>query len=174
MKHVLLLLASAKSAHSLASTIAVVQDQLQIQEPHDVAYTLAHRSRFDDHLAFTVADASADDAGALPTFVRDKADPKMKLGFIFTGQGAQWPSMGRDLLALPAFLSSIRATNAAMAALPDPPSFTVEGTMQADLSASEMDEPRVAQLMSIALEVALVDRTWRTSTSSSGRTGCLT
>lgn len=41
----------------------------------------------------------------LPTAVRALETPR--LGFVFTGQGAQWSAMGRELMAYPIFNESI-------------------------------------------------------------------
>jgi acyl transferase domain-containing protein len=36
-----------------------------------------------------------------------KSEDSSDLGFVFTGQGAQWPGMGHELMAVPAFHESI-------------------------------------------------------------------
>ncbi|KAL7929711.1 acyl transferase domain-containing protein [Trichoderma chlorosporum] len=65
--------------------------------------------------------------------------------------------MGQQLLQFPAFRQSIRRIDQYVATLPDPPDWTVEEMMQADVSSRIMDEPRFAQLMTVSLELGLVD-----------------
>jgi len=50
------------------------------------------------------------------------------LVFVFTGQGAQWAGMGKELLTdYPSFQDDIRAMDKTLAHCPDPPSWTIEG-----------------------------------------------
>nr|ALQ32770.1 putative polyketide synthase [Fusarium aywerte] len=149
-----LLLCSAKKKESLEKMIEATKASLQTESLADVAYTLSKRSLF-HYRAFAVVDGRQEEFK--PQFVSDQVPSEVKLGFIFTGQGAQWPQMGMDLLQFPAFKKSIQAIDAAMLVLPDGPDYSVEEMMCADISASEMDEPRIAQLMSIAVEVGIVD-----------------
>ncbi|KAF5679435.1 polyketide synthase [Fusarium heterosporum] len=149
-----LLLCSSKKKDSLDKIIDTAKASLKTDTLADVAYTLSKRSLF-SHRAYAVVDGSQQDSE--PQFISDTVPKDVKLGFLFTGQGAQWPQMGMDLLQFPAFRKSIQAIDAAMSVLPDGPDYSVEEMMCADISASEMDEPRIAQLMSIALEVAMVD-----------------
>ncbi|KAF7502391.1 hypothetical protein GJ744_005857 [Endocarpon pusillum] len=144
-------LCTAKNEESLGKTVKVMRDLLATRPIEDVAYTLSNRSKF-SHRAVALVEP-----GSEPNFTTGEVTDEIQLGFIFTGQGAQWPQMGKELLSFPVFLESIRQIDIALAALPLAPSWRVEETIKADISASEMDEPRVAQLMSIALEVALVD-----------------
>ncbi|KAF5966955.1 polyketide synthase [Fusarium coicis] len=149
-----LLLCSAKKKESLEKIVEATKARLETDSLADVAHTLSKRSLF-SHRAFAVVDSHSQNSE--PVFTSDQVPNDVKLGFVFTGQGAQWPKMGSDLLQFPAFRKSIQAIDAAMSVLPDGPDYSVEEMMCADITASEMDEPRVAQLMSIAVEVALVD-----------------
>ena len=64
-----------------------------------------------------------------------KAIPKIH--FIFTGQGAQWPGMGKELMQdFLAFSEDIRAMDEILAQLPDPPNWTIEGDSFMHLSCS--------------------------------------
>ena len=62
---------------------------------HDMAYTLARRREHNAYRAFAVADGSA-----APEFCTPAKGPAAEpdVVFVFTGQGAQWPSMGAKLL----------------------------------------------------------------------------
>ncbi|KZL83290.1 polyketide synthase [Colletotrichum incanum] len=76
---------------------------------------------------------------------------------IFTGQGAQWPGMGRELLSSSrVFLDSIKHMDKSLATLPDPPAWSLyEELMASKISSTE--EASIAQPLSLALQVGLVD-----------------
>lgn len=74
----------------------------------NLAYTLASRRSLFDYRTFAVGDSLRDlrtymEAG-LPNIPRTST--QNNLFFVFTGQGAQWPAMGRELLTEPVFRSS--------------------------------------------------------------------
>ena len=55
-------------------------------------------------------------SGILSTLENDLSKPTRianapRLGFILTGQGAQWPAMGRELLDFPVFNQSLQAAD---------------------------------------------------------------
>ena len=53
-----------------------------------------------------------------------------KIGFVFTGQGAQWPGMGSELLpAYPAFQRTILSLENFIASAIDPPSWKLTGRL---------------------------------------------
>ncbi|KAK6330437.1 hypothetical protein TWF696_003329 [Orbilia brochopaga] len=78
-----------------------------------------------------------------------------KLAFVFTGQGAQWPRMGVDLMQYSVFASSIRKSSEYLEGLGCP--WTLEEEMYKDKSSSRMNEPEISQPVSCALQIALVD-----------------
>ena len=56
-------------------------------------------------------------------------DPSARpLTYVFTGQGAQWPRMGRELfLDFFSYRQAIQRLDAVLHFLPDPPSWTIQG-----------------------------------------------
>jgi len=78
---------------------------------------------------------------------------------IFTGQGAQWASMGTNLFAESAvFRASILEMESILATLPeDPPSWTLSVELLASQEQSRVHEAAVAQPLTTALQIALVD-----------------
>ncbi|KAL3421345.1 beta-ketoacyl synthase domain-containing protein, partial [Phlyctema vagabunda] len=121
-----LLVFSANHRDSLAK---VASNHEQYLESHpssalNLAYTLGHRR---DHLqlrSFCITD------GDTPFEISPVAKSKSGLGivFVFTGQGAQWPEMGRDLINdYPSFQADIQAMDKALSALDHPPSWSIEG-----------------------------------------------
>ena len=75
---------------------------------NNLAYTLAERRSFLAWKSFSVA-SSVPELQDLPAKmsapVRSRASSI--LGFVFTGQGAQFAGMGKELLTLPTFLASM-------------------------------------------------------------------
>ncbi|RYP90585.1 hypothetical protein DL770_003295 [Monosporascus sp. CRB-9-2] len=107
-----------------------------------------------DHLHKT-QEAPAD-ASAQSRRFGSKARPKM-LG-IFTGQGAQWPQMGRELvLASPLFGQVLDRLQDSLDALPDPPEWSLKAELLANPASSRVSEATVGQPLCTAVQVALVD-----------------
>ncbi|KAK9242043.1 hypothetical protein V1506DRAFT_524904 [Lipomyces tetrasporus] len=93
-----------------------------------------------------------------------------RIGFVFTGQGAQWARMGVEMLERPIFRDSVaRSANFLrdMGCLWDP----VRELSKAQ-DDSRLSQPEVSQPISSVLQIALVDelRSWGGDTFHSGRT----
>ena len=77
---------------------------------------------------------------------------------IFTGQGAQWASMGRQLIiGSPLFCKSIEECESSLATLPDPPSWSLKQELMAGKDTSRVAEAAISQPLCTAVQVALVD-----------------
>ncbi|KAH7024908.1 uncharacterized protein B0I36DRAFT_416764 [Microdochium trichocladiopsis] len=86
-------------------------------------------------------------------FSRDS--PPRILG-VFTGQGAQWPQMGRHLiLQSETFRSDIRALEESLRLLPDAPSWSLEQELSAGPESSRLSEAALSQPLCTAVQVAL-------------------
>ena len=93
----------------------------------DVAHTLGTRREHLAHRAFCVTN------GAVPLVVLPfvKFKSPTQVNFVFTGQGAQWAGMGKELLEdFIEFREDLRAMDRILAQLPIPPSWTIEGTLE--------------------------------------------
>lgn len=123
-----LLVFSANSKESLQRKIAELQKYVESapQAPGDLAYTLGLRREHLKYRAFsTVNDNLAFEASKLQ---KARSIPP-NLTFVFTGQGAQWPGMGRDLLVIyKSFRDDIRAMDRVLQGLKHFPSWSIEGT----------------------------------------------
>ena len=81
-----------------------------------------------------------------------------KIMGIFTGQGAQWAGMGRELLhASSIFRRSIERCEHALATLPDGPSWSLKEELLADKLSSTLSNPAISQPITTAVEIAVYD-----------------
>nr|D2E9X0.1 RecName: Full=Reducing polyketide synthase DEP5; AltName: Full=Depudecin biosynthesis cluster protein 1 [Alternaria brassicicola]ACZ57548.1 polyketide synthase [Alternaria brassicicola] len=133
----------------------------------DLSYTLAnHRTRFHSKgmVVTTPASLHEDIVNGSPNLVlAHKKETATTLGFVFTGQGAQWARMGAQLMAYyPTFLTSIRRMDLALEDLNDAPSWTLEEVILQDSATSCVGEAEFSQPLCTAIQVALVQlfRLW--------------
>ena len=89
----------------------------------DVAYTLgAHREHM-LHKAFAIVSGTSFEVSPIT-----KSNSTMRPGFVFTGQGAQWPEMGRELMEdYDTFRADIKAMDASLSQLKQAPPWKLEG-----------------------------------------------
>lgn len=128
----------------------------------DLAFTLYSRRSALDHRSLIVAKSATELADQLRSGIpRFRRSVKTNNGiFIFTGQGAQWPSMGKELSVYQAFNDSLGRAEIAIRDLGCTWSLFEE--LFASKEASRIDSPEFSQPLCTALQLALVDllRTW--------------
>ena len=126
----------------------------------DLSYTLANRRTQFPSRGFVVANHANinnlfEDNLKEFVFAEKKATPTV--GFVFTGQGAQWPRMGAELMTYyPSFLRSIRYLDMALGDLEDSPDWTLEDALLEDPESSRVNEAEFSQPLCTAIQVALV------------------
>ncbi|KAK4449716.1 hypothetical protein QBC34DRAFT_463102 [Podospora aff. communis PSN243] len=165
------LVLSAASEHSLLSSIASLSATLSSQSSVDVDGLLRtlqlHRTEFRFKASF-----AASTVGQLIEKMNEpdqtkninkavevvKGFPLRILG-IFTGQGAQWPTMGTKLFATSTvFRESILEMESVLESLPDePPKWMLSAELLATTDNSRVHEAAIAQPLTTAVQVALVD-----------------
>ncbi|GAA2673157.1 hypothetical protein GCM10010400_39030 [Streptomyces aculeolatus] len=153
---------SAKSPAALAAQgerLAAYAESHPETDPADVAHTLAASRAGHRHRA-VVLDG---DRAALAALAAGAAHPHLvtgpatgpvagKLAFLFSGQGSQYPGMGRDLYAaFPAFAEALDEVAAAL----DPHLDRPLRDVMFDAEAEVLDRTRYAQPALFAFEVAL-------------------
>ncbi|CAG8232080.1 unnamed protein product [Penicillium salamii] len=129
------------------------------------------RDSFLDNLAFTVNERRTlfpwkmavvgSDLESLTTSLSQRvkarsAVRKPRLGFVFTGQGAQWAGMGQELIpAYPVFKDSILKIDRALKEIGC--GFSVLEELQKTPEDSNLNHPSLSQTICTALQIALVD-----------------
>ncbi|KAB8230841.1 type I polyketide synthase [Aspergillus alliaceus] len=144
-------------------------EAFEINMPRNLAYTLGERrSIMPWRIAFT-ATGSSDltrqlvDRQSRPV----RAKELTTVAFVFTGQGAQWHAMGRELLTTyPVFFTTLRATDAALDKLGA--GFSLIEELSKNKDASRVNEPQISQPICTAIQIALVDllRSWNIKPSA--------
>ncbi|KAI2818138.1 hypothetical protein CBS115989_5450 [Aspergillus niger] len=151
------------SAHNQSSLIANME-ALQRSIPHhslaDVAYTLAaKRSRFSQR-AFSIVDKDQVTQVGSVTDNGPKvfASPqRVNVGFVFTGQGAQWPAMGAELFEYAVFRDTIAYLDTVLAVLPQPAPWKLVDILCGNCDKDLIQKPAVSQTVCTALQMGLVD-----------------
>ncbi|KAI0107229.1 polyketide synthase [Nemania sp. FL0031] len=158
-----ILLFSANSLQSLMRQVDSYQDYV-VKHPNravDVAYTLAlHREKL-PHRAFAIVQ----DGQIVETSSLAKTAPSLpNIIMVFSGQGAQWPGMGRELiLADPIFRQDIIRMDEVLQGLKKPPTWSILGKLQNPKTADQIHSAEFAQPLSTALQLALIRQLERLS-----------
>ncbi|KAH7043968.1 polyketide synthase [Macrophomina phaseolina] len=162
---------SANSEKSLQAMLASYSDFLKTNEPinvRDVAWT--HQTRL-SALAFRTA-VAGQTAAEIVNSIDAALEKKENLGIrasgiekpsilgVFTGQGAQWPTMGAALIkASPYARDTIAAMDRSLQELPeaDRPSWSIRAELEAPKESSRLAEAALSQPLCTAVQVVLVD-----------------
>ncbi|KAK0611428.1 acyl transferase domain-containing protein [Immersiella caudata] len=153
-----LLIFSAKHQKSLEGSAQKHEEYLTAHPESlaDLAYTLNTKREVHPVRAFTVTDGL--DSFQLSRVVKSASGPEPSLIFTFTGQGAQWARMGRELITSEGvFKKTIDKLDAVLAELPDAPKWTLRDEILAPKKTSRLAEAELSQPCCTAVQVALVD-----------------
>lgn len=102
----------------------------------------------------------AEDDSASGLSIRYFAIPSPKILGIFTGQGAQWPRMGAQLIENSPFAADrLAVLDLALSSLPkeDRPLWSLKAQIVADSSVSRLSEAVISQPLCTAVQIVLVD-----------------
>lgn len=161
-----LLLLSASSADRLQTLAGDFAEHLAStgQRWEDICHTASARRTQHDHRLAVVARSAHEARSLLDSVARGEPSPAVRSGraaagaedriaFVFTGQGAQWWGMGRELLEHDAaFRATIERCDAVLRRYADGSLIDV---LRADEAASRLHETAIAQPAIVALEIAL-------------------
>ncbi|GAP86891.1 putative acyl transferase acyl hydrolase lysophospholipase [Rosellinia necatrix] len=119
----------------------------------DLAYTLSERRSRLYYRAFSVQKTTDFPAESFTTGKVFRQG--VRIGFVFTGQGAQWPAMGRDLLStFPTAKKIVKGLDEVLAGLPEPPSWSLVSALTDKYDPSVLREPEFSQPIVTALQLA--------------------
>jgi acyl transferase domain-containing protein len=94
----------------------------------DLSYTLSERRSRLFHRGYVVADKTDLDEGGFVFGKKSTAAPKV--AFVFTGQGAQWSQMGKDLIETFSVAKSVvEHLDDVLQRLPNPPPWSLLGKL---------------------------------------------
>ena len=166
---------SANSERSLALIIAHYQDFLESNQAislNDLAWTLqTRRSEMAVKAVFSgpskeellskmeAALANASDSPPVPIGQRTKIrSSEARILGVFTGQGAQWAGMGRDLVLFSSMAKkTIEFLEDCMRKLPDGPSWSLMEELTDKDRPSRLDEAELAQPICAAVQIMVID-----------------
>ncbi|EUC40640.1 hypothetical protein COCMIDRAFT_9515 [Bipolaris oryzae ATCC 44560] len=158
-----LLLFTAKSDLSLQKSIDKHAEYIQKHGSSrlgDIAYTLGTRREHHEHRTFCVSDGE-EPLVALPS-LRTKMTNRSTV-FVFTGQGAQWAEMGKDLIEdFPSVKENIQEMNKILQECHTPPSWNILEELSKSKMRSQISKAEFSQPLCTVIQIALVDlfRTW--------------
>ncbi|PYI34570.1 ketoacyl-synt-domain-containing protein [Aspergillus indologenus CBS 114.80] len=163
-----LLVLSAASAQALserAQGLTAFTKSKQ-QSLDDVAYTLGARR---EHLKYRTFAIMSSDAEVNFQETAAEASPSPEIILVFTGQGAQWAGMARELLEeCDDFKTDIQLMDELLqAAIPTPP-WAIAETLLASETQSQIDDPQVSQPICTAIQIAIANmlRRWGLAVSA--------
>ncbi|RDW89221.1 polyketide synthase BcPKS8 [Coleophoma cylindrospora] len=125
---------------------------------NNLAYTLGQRRSM---MQWRLAISTASSFELIQTLNSGKITPSReteapRIGFIFTGQGAQWNAMGRELYAeYPVFASTLDACDDYLASQGAP--FSLVAELHKDAAESRINEAHISQPACTAIQLALTD-----------------
>lgn len=150
---------SANDASSLKSNIQSLTEHLNNPRAKlslsDLAYTLLERRTHLWHRAFVTTRTTMIEGSDFT--IGKKTGKVPKIGFVFTGQGAQWPQMGKQLLEfLPWTKTILEELDAVLQSVSSPPKWSLVEELTESRSAEHVRKPEFAQPLVTALQICIV------------------
>ncbi|KAK4663656.1 Type I Iterative PKS [Podospora pseudopauciseta] len=151
---------SAHNEQSLKLNIEALAKALDQFPLADVAYTLGNRRSKFAQRSFAIVDK--DNVANDLLSVIDKKPTRAplhtaSLGFIFTGQGAQWHAMGSDLFQYRIFQNTIQHLDHVLGTLSNAPAWSLYDILSGNCDPSLIQTAEVSQAACTAVQVALID-----------------
>lgn len=162
-------LLSASSSRSLASMARALGEHLQTHSDTklvDLAYTLSRRGEFPFRASFSATSTAqlaeklqnnTSLASSSRAPVTAESLPPRILG-VFNGQGAQWPTMGKELYqTCSLFRDAMNQMQRSLDGLADGPDWSLVDQLCAPPARSRVQDPVVSQPLCTALQIALTE-----------------
>ncbi|OBT44805.1 Type I Iterative Polyketide synthase (PKS) [Pseudogymnoascus sp. WSF 3629] len=134
-----------------------LQNPLVSLELGDLAYTLSER-RSRHYQGAVAITRSTPQFINQDTLIRGKRMSTVpRVAFVFTGQGAQWPTMGANLIRdFPLAKSTVEYLDSVLQSLPSPPKWSLLEELTATRSVEALRLPEFSQPLVTALQIALL------------------
>lgn len=153
-----LLVVSAHTADTLRKRISQINTYIN-NHPNclpDLAHTLGCRREHLQQRAFAVS--RPNNLPLEETAFTGSSTTSPNVIFVFTGQGAQWPAMGKALLeSFPRFKQDMRRMDEALQQLPDHPNWLLYDELSRESSDSRIHEAEYSQPLCVALQIGIVN-----------------
>ncbi|KAI1823680.1 putative polyketide synthase [Xylaria intraflava] len=151
------------SAHDKKTLKRNIQSHQRISGDYhlpDLAYTLnCRRSRFAERgytVAFPGKESESFDQDSFK--LGSVLNGPSKIGFVFTGQGAQWARMGYEAMQyFPQFARTIEALDKVLLHADPAPTWTLKDVLSASPESSRVGEAEISQPACTAIQIAIVD-----------------
>lgn len=150
---------SAHNEQSLRLNLDALSSTIDSFSLADVAYTLSCRRSRLAQRSFCIVDkdkVSSDGLELAGKPVRAPLQP-VNLGFIFTGQGAQWHGMGSGLFEYRVFRIAVEHLDMILRGLPNAPAWSLYGVLSGTCDADLVQTAEVSQAACTALQIGIVD-----------------
>ncbi|KAI1141492.1 putative polyketide synthase [Hypoxylon sp. FL0543] len=157
---------SAHNDQALKAYIKTVKGCIAEFKLADLVYTLGSRKSKFPHRSFLIGEPKSLMSGlgtGTMVFAKTTRSPITRIGFVFTGQGAQWPEMGAKLMdEYTIFRLTIRYLDSVLGRLHKKPPWTIEEVLLEPSTISRIHEPAFSQTVCTALQIGLVNvlRQW--------------
>lgn len=150
---------SANDAASLKSNIEalcghLVNPRVKVRTS-DLAYTLSQRRSRLWHRAFVTTRNNEIEVNDFTVGKKNAQAPK--IGFVFTGQGAQWPQMGKELLQFfPWTRDILKELDQVLQTVPSPPKWSLVEELTQSRSADHVRQPEFSQPLVTAIQLCIM------------------
>ncbi|KAI0441390.1 putative polyketide synthase [Xylaria telfairii] len=153
------LVVSANDALSLKSSVQALCTHLANPRVkvnlEDLAYTLSERRAHHWHRAYLTTHTSEINEEDFTIGKNSGQSPKIAL--VFTGQGAQWPQMGKQLLEFfPSARSILEELDAVLQAQANPPKWSLITELTESRSPDHLRQPEFSQPLVTALQICIL------------------
>ncbi|KAI0853135.1 putative polyketide synthase [Daldinia vernicosa] len=153
-----LLAFSANDEKSLKGNVTALDKHLSFPavsvDLRDLAYTLSEKRTRHFHRGYIITSDTEISVGSL---VHGKVTLPPRIGLVFTGQGAQWPQMGKDLISsFPVAREHINRLECTLNQLPGGPQWSLLDELTQPRTPEYYKRPELSQTLVAALQLAIL------------------
>ncbi|TVY83962.1 Reducing polyketide synthase DEP5 [Lachnellula suecica] len=152
---------SASSPSALQLQVSALHDDPEKRNVVDLAYTLGVRRSQLSNRGFLIASQRTlkDDLSLSNlTQMSDGSYSTLPFAFVFTGQGAQWAQMGKELIEeFPSFRKTIVELDNVLQTLRETPSWTLRQAILETKDTSQINHVTRSQPVCTAIQIAYID-----------------